>query len=254
MTTRNRRQTPLRDSSAELAHCSVDRRFELLKQAQFFRHLAGTALDDVNSRFKEVHFAQDEWIYHLGDPADHLYVIAAGQVKLLQQGAEGKEVLLHLAAAGDLIGGLAAFGNTSYSDAAQAHTACCVLRVASTDFQQLLELHPTITLQVLEFAGNQLQAARDTIRSLSADPVEQRLARTLLHLAERHGEVAAAAEGGGIMIQIPLPQQDLAAMTGTTVETVSRVLTQFRNDGLIRSGRRWIAVTDRDALQVISGN
>lgn len=248
MTTRDRRHSPLRDNTAELAHCSVDRRYELLKQTQFFRHLAGDALEDVNSRFQEVHFAQDEWIYHPGDPAEDMYVVAAGQVKLLQQGAEGKEVLLHLAAAGDLIGGLAAFGNTSYTDGAQAHTACCLLRVASSDFQQLLELQPTITLQVLEFAGTQLQAARDTIRGLSADPVEQRLATTLLRLAERHGEAAA----GGVMIQIPLPQQDLAAMTGTTVETVSRVLSQFRKEGLIKSGRRWIAITDQNALQVIS--
>jgi CRP-like cAMP-binding protein len=251
MTMRDRRHSPLRDNSAELAHCSVDRRFELLKQTQFFRHLADDALEDVNSRFQEVHFAQDEWLYHLGDPAGYMYVVAAGQVKLLQQGTEGKEVLLHLAAAGDLIGSLAAFGNTSYSDAAQAHTACCVLRVASSDFQQLLELHPTITLQVLEFAGTQLQAARETIRGLSVNPVEHRLASALLQLAERHGEAAAE---GGIMIQIPLPQQDLAAMTGTTVETVSRVLSQFRSDGLITSGRRWIAITDSAALQAISNS
>jgi CRP-like cAMP-binding protein len=248
MTTRDRRHTPLRDNSAELAHCSVDRRFELLKQAQFFRHLAGDALKDVNSRFQEVHFAQDEWIYHLGDPADHLYVIAAGQVKLLQHNAEGKEVLLDLAAPGDLIGGLAAFGNTSYSDAAQAHTACCLLRVATNAFQQLLEIHPSITLQVLEFAGSQLQQARESIRGLSVDTVEQRLARTLLRLAERHGESTAEGE----LIQMPLPQQDLAALTGTTVETVSRVLSQFRSRGLITSGRRWIALTDRDALQAVS--
>jgi CRP-like cAMP-binding protein len=248
MTMRDRRQTPLRDNSEELAHCSTDRRFELLKQAQFFRHLAGEALEDVNSRFREVHYGKDEWIYHPGDAADHMSVIAAGQVTLLQHNAEGKEVLLDLAAAGDLIGGLAAFGNTTYSDGAQAHSACCLLRVATTDFQQLLELHPSITLQVLEFAGSQLQQARESIRALSIDTVEQRIARTLLRLAERHGESTAEGE----LIQMPLPQQDLAALTGTTVETVSRVLSQFRNRGLITSGRRWVALTDPDALQAIS--
>lgn len=243
-----RRHTPLRDVAPELAHCSIDRRFELLKQARFFAHLAGAALEDVNSRFQEVHFQQDEWLWHQGDAADHLYVIAAGQVKLLQHTAEGKDVLLDLAAPGELIGGLAAFGNTSYDGAAQAHTDCCVLRVTTQAFQQLLELHPTITLQVLEFAGSQLQLAREAIRGLSVDTVEQRLARTLLRLAEKHGE----ADEEGVLIQMPLPQQDLAALTGTTVETVSRVLSQFRSRGLIRSGRRWVALSDQVELQRIA--
>ena len=243
-----KRTTPLHDHSSELAHCSVDKRFELLGQTQFFMHLSEEQLGDVNERFQEVHFAQDEWLYHVGDPAQHMYIVVAGQVKLLQQGAEGKEVLLHIAASGDLIGGLAIFGNTTYSYAAQAHTGCCVLRIASSDFQQLLQLHPSITMKVLEFAGTQLEDARDKVRTLSADPVEQRIAKTLLQLAERHGET----KNGETVIQIPLPQQDLAAMTGTTVETVSRILTQFRKRGIIRSGRRWVAIANIAELEDIS--
>lgn len=239
-----RRTSPLREVSPELAHCSTERRFELLGEAPFFDHLDEAALQAVNERFREVHYDAAEWIWHPGDPASEMFVVAAGQVKLLQHGAGGKDVLFSYAGTGDLIGGLAAVGNTHHPDGAQAHTACCLLRIRREDFQQLLEAEPTIALKVLNFAGSQLEQARESIRGLSSETAEQRIARTLLSLLERHGE----EHEQGRLIQLPLPQQDLAAMTGTTIETVSRVLSEFRRQGLITTGRRWVAVSDEAGL------
>lgn len=241
----NRRQSPLRDVSEELAHCSTERRHQLLSQTSFFGHLPEAGLDDVNRYFREVHFRAGDWIYHPGDPADRMFVVAAGQVKLLQHGPDGKDVVFGLAAEGDLIGALAAIRTTTYSDGAQAHSDCCLLQIARDDFQALLEQQPGITMKVLEFAGAQLEQAREAISGLSTGSAEQRIARTLLRLAERHGEQGA----DGLLIQLTLPQQDLAAMTGTTIETVSRTLSQLRQQGLITSGRRWIALTDATALR-----
>ena len=243
--TSRRRNSPLKDVSDELAHCSTERRHELLSQTSFFSHLPAEGLDAVNSHFREVHFQAGDWIYHPGDPADRMFVVAAGQVKLLQHGPDGKDVVFQLAAAGDLIGALAAIRTTTYGDGAQAHSDCCLLQIARDDFQALLEQQPGITMKVLEFAGAQLEEAREAISGLSSGSVEQRIARTLLRLAERHGEQAEE----GLLIQLSLPQQDLAAMTGTTIETVSRTLSQLRQQGVIRSGRRWIAITDADALR-----
>ncbi len=244
----SRRTTPLRDVSEELQHCSIERRFELLSQAQFFSQLPDGAMGEANRAFREVHFAQHEWIYHFGDPAERMYIIAAGQVKLTRQGPDGTEVLLQLAAPGDLIGGLAAIGNNAYADGAQAHTDCCLLGIASSDFRNLLQKHPDVTMKVLEFAGNQLRQARDAIRSLSTGSTEQRIATTLLQLAARYGEES----DGMLLIQTPLPQNDLAGMTGTTVETVSRTLSRFRRDGLVKTGRGWIGVTDEGGLRAIA--
>lgn len=240
-----RRQSPLRDFSAELAHCSTERRHELLGQTSFFSHLPAQGLDDVNQYFREVHYAAGDWIYHPGDPADGMFVVAAGQVKLLQHGADGKEVVFHLAAAGDLIGAMAAIRNTSYTDGAQAHSDCCLLQIARDDFQGLLERHHGITMKVLEFAGAQLEQAQESISGLSGGTAEQRITRTLLRLAERHGEQGE----NGLLIQLSLPQQDLAAMTGTTIETVSRTLSQLKQQDLITSGRRWIAINDVQRLR-----
>ena len=78
----------------------------------------------------------------------------------------------------------------------------------------------------------------------AVDAVESRLAATLLRLAAKLGEQQADR----LLIQLPLSRQDLADMTGATVETVSRIMSQFRKQGLIDSGRRWVAILDRDAL------
>ena len=243
-----RRHSPLRDGSPDLAHCSTERRFELLGQTKFFSHLRDDGIARVNELFREVHYGQGEWVFHPGDPAEQMFVVAAGQVKLLQHGLEGKDVLFELAAAGDLIGGTAAIDNTRYPDGAQTHTECCLLRIAADDFHTLLAEEPGITLKVLEFAGSQLEQARSAIQGLTSATAEQRVARTLLRLAERHGESGE----DGFLIQLPLPQQDLAAMAGTTTETVSRILSQFRQNGLINSGRRWVAVTNLPALEQLA--
>lgn len=236
---------PLRDDSAELLSCSPERRFELLHDVPFFEALPDEALRDVDSRFKEVGFGAGEPIYGAGEPATHLHMVAAGKVKLSRYGPDGKEVVLELLGPGDLFGGLAALGDERYLDSAQAHTACCVLRVDADEFQDLLRRYPSTALAVLDFTGRRLREAHDTIRSLSVDPVERRLAATLLRLARRHGEGA----GAEVVLQTPLPQQDLAAMSGTTVETVSRVLGRFRRRGLVRSGRQWIVIADAEALR-----
>ncbi|HLR46767.1 MAG TPA: Crp/Fnr family transcriptional regulator, partial [Deinococcales bacterium] len=178
------------------------------------------------------------------DDAETLAIIAAGQVKLLRHGAEGRDVLLRMAGPGDLIGTFSAL-NSSHPESAQAHTDVCLLNITAGDFADLLRTHPEVTLAVLAFSTEQLTEARTAIRGLSTEPVETRLARTLLQLADAHGE----PDPGGTVIQMPLPQQDLAALAGTTVETVSRILSRFRRDGLTDSGRRWVALRDRSALE-----
>jgi CRP-like cAMP-binding protein len=92
--------------------------------------------------------------------------------------------------------------------------------------------------------AERLQTAHETIRQLSAFPVERRIASVLLKLSEKLGE----AHDEGLLIQVPLARQDLADMAGTTVESASRVMSQFQKQGLIRSGRQWVAITDLAGL------
>lgn len=228
--------------------CSPELRYRLLHDLPFFVDLSEESMREVDREFREVGFSADERIYGAGEDATTLYMVAAGTVKLSRFGPDGKEVILALLGAGDLFGGLHALGDTSYQESAAAHTACCVLKVEAATFQEIMRDNPSTALAVLDFTGRRLREARDTIHSLSVDPVERRVAATLLRLASRHGTRA----GDEVTLELPLGQQDLAAMSGTTVETVSRVLSKFRRRGLISSGRQRVSITSLDGLRALA--
>lgn len=170
-------------------------------------------------------------------------------MKLTRPTLTGQDVLLDMLAPGEFFGSLSALGDAEYADTAQAQTACCILGIGTLDFQAILRQYPTIAIEVLNIVTGRLQTAQETIRQLSANSVESRVAAALLKLAEKLGEETKA----GTLIQTPLSRQDLAEMTGTTTETVSRVLSHFRKAGLIRNGLRWVALTNRARLLALDG-
>lgn len=244
----DRRTTPLNEESIEPQSCSVDLRLEILQQLPFFSSLSEKQIVEVNGYFREQGFQAGEVVYLMGEPATRFYVVAAGQVKLMRHSLGGQDVLLEILTSGDFFGSLAALGNEVYADTAEAQTAVCVLGISAADFRTLLERYPPVSLAVLDVVSARLRAAREMVRRLSAQSVEQRLAYTLLQLADKLGE----EQEEGTLIQMPLSRADLAGMVGTTVETASRLMSQFQKDGLINSGRRWVAVADRERLAAVA--
>ncbi len=246
MTTR--RRTPLETETIEPHMCSVDLRLQILSRVPFFAGLDSDALAAVNRLFRERGHEAGATIFCAGDKATHLYVVADGKVKIMRHTLSGQDVLLDILVRGEFFGSLSALGDERYPDTAQAQTMSCVLEITAKDFQTVLQRYPSAALSALNIVAARLKAAHETIRQLSAHPVESRLASTLLKLADKVGE----RRGGEVLIQMPLSRQDLAAMTGATTETVSRAMSQFRKDGLIHTGRQWVSIADSDALSAIA--
>ncbi|MBI2244212.1 MAG: Crp/Fnr family transcriptional regulator, partial [Nocardioides sp.] len=137
----------------------------------------------------------------------------------------------------------------TYPDTAMALTVSCVLRISAAALRQVMNRHPAVALAVLDEVSHRLEEAQQTVRRLSGGTVEQRVASSLLVLADQLGE----PRDGGVLLQLPLTREDLASMTGTTTESVSRTLSKWRRAGLIETGRRWTSLTDRAALAAIAG-
>lgn len=244
----SRKRTPLETGSIEPHMCSVDLRLQILSKVPFFAGLDAGSLPGVNRLFHERGHPAGGTIYFAGDHAAHLYVVADGKVKLSRHTLTGQDVLLDILVRGDFFGSLTALGDEVYPETAQAQTASCVLEITARDFQTVLQRYPSVALSALTIVAGRLKTAHETIHHLSAHPVESRLASTLLKLAEKMGE----KHDGEVLIQMPLSRQDLAAMIGTTTETASRLMSQFRKDGLIRAGRQWVAIADQNALAAIA--
>ncbi len=230
--------------------CSTELRLEILSRVPFFADLSAGDVAEINRLFRENGHTPGETIFHAGDPATRLYVVADGKVKLMRHTLGGQGVLLDILTLGEFFGSLATLGDAEYADTAQAQTACCVLGIAAQDFQTVLHRYPPVALKVLETVSARLKSAHETIRQLSALPVESRIASALLTLAHKVGE----PQGKAVLIQMPLSRQDLAAMTGATHETVSRVMSQLKKDGVIRTGRQWVAIADSERLSEIAAS
>lgn len=244
-----KRETPLRDESIDPGHCSPELRRRILADTRYFGDLSPEALDEVNTHFREQHHDTGAVICNEGARATRLFLVAHGKVKLVRHSPEGDDVLLDILPQGALFGGVAQLGQSTYTEAAIAHTECCVLAITTDAFEKLLARHPPVALAVLYSVAEDLDDARATIRRLATASVEARIATVLLALAERLGE----SDEAGVLIQSPLPQQDLAAMVGTTQETVSRVMAAFRRAELVCTGRQWVRILDTGALEKIAG-
>ena len=244
-----RRKSPVNTIVTEPQHCSIDLRLRILGRLPFFAGLSRTALEQVNQRFVEVGYQAGDLVYAVNDPADRLYVVAEGKVKLLQHAADGRDVLLDILTTGEFFGNLAILGVAAYPDTAQVHTTACILSIRSEDFQKILDEHPSLALKTLAIMAERLSAANQRVFQLSSMPVDQRIATTLLALSKKLGR----AQPPGLLIDTPLSREDLADMTGATPETVSRVMSQFQSAGMIESGRQWVAITSLKDLEERAG-
>lgn len=244
-----RKRSPLIIKTTDAQSCSIFTRLDILAQVSFFHDLTHDELEWINSLFHEEDFKVNETIYHLGDPAEHLYVVADGRVKLLRYSYTGKEILLDLLKPREFFGAVSGQVEDIYTDTAQAHTSCCILAIGREAFKQILLKHPAVAVKVIDIMAIRLREANERVHQLSALPIEARIASILLMLGDKFGEKSKT----GLLLQVPLSREDLAGMTGTTTESASRVMSQLQKDSLIHSGRGWVAITDRSGLEVVAG-
>lgn len=245
-----RKQSPVQQEPIDFGlHCSVPEQRRLLGDSPYFKSLTPEQVVDVQKEFQQHHYHAEETIHFAGDDATRLSIVGAGSVKLVRSTLEGKDVVIDLLTPGDHFGSLAELGDATYRETAVAHTECCILSTTAPVFARFMREYPVVALDSLAMVAERLRTAQSTIEQLSAHPVEQRVVQMLLHLAGKTGK----SGDNGILIDIPLSRQDIADMTGTTVESASRVLSELRKSGEIDSGRRWISILDVESLRARLG-
>lgn len=246
--TSQRRRTPLAPTCAQPHACPDPVRKRVLAKVPFFAGLSPAQLDGIDRHMVSLSWAEGDTLYGAGAPATHMYVLASGQAKALRPTASGYQVVVDMLAPGDLFGGLSTLGQPEYGETVVALSTTCALRIDADNFRGVLNEYPQVALRVLDKVAGQLAQARSTFTEQSTTTVAQRVAAALLRLADKFGQ---PRRGGGTLIQIPLSRADLAGMVGTTTESVSRVMSTLRADGIIETGRRWTAILDRRQLEAI---
>ena len=183
------------------------------------------------------------FFFFQGDPADYLYVLTSGQVKLLQANPAGQQVNLRTLYPWQMFGALGAVREAAtYPASAQAIEDSSALAIRSENLKQMMETRPYLASGLMQLMTNYIQEMQARYRELATERVQQRIARALLRLASQSGQ---KAEQG---IELTLSRQDFAEISGTTLYTVSRVLTEWERQGLISSGREHIRILEPHAL------
>ncbi len=220
---------------------------EILRQVPLFASLTLEQITAVADWFHAENFDQDAMIFLEGDPADRLWVVASGQIKIIKHTSDGQENLLEVITPGEMFGG-AGLLLATHPATAVAMTALTTLSIERGPYLHLIRQYPDIALRIIDLLGQRLQAAMK-MRALAVERVDVRLANILLKLCDKAGEPI----GAGTRINLPLSRQDLADMAGTTIETAIRVMSRFRKEGLVHTeSGGYIVVLDRDRLQRLS--
>lgn len=238
--TASRRSTPIERIQLNMV--------QIVRTVPLFASLREDSWDEVADKLIGLCYARDAYIFFEGDSPDFLYVIWMGRVKLVRHSIDGRDVVLDVLGPGRLFGEVAVFEGAPYSQTAQAMEEVAVIAMARNDYLDLLQRFPILALAVINDLGRRLRVVNDLVQSLAVDRVERRIARALLRLALYNGTPTR----DGAMIQMRLTRQDLADMTGTTVETAIRVMSRFRKQGWITTQRGRVVIKQPEQLDMVA--
>lgn len=219
-----------------------------LAQVPLFRGMGKEALARAIGLARSRSVKAAAFFFREGDSADAFFVLTSGRVKVTQLTPEGHQVVLRLVGPGDPFGGVGAFGDPTYPVSAEAVQPSAALAWSSTAVRRLLETEPPMALNALQVVAARLHEAERRYREAMTERVERRVARALLRLVQEAGRRVDA----GVEVAFPVSRQDIAEMTGTTLYTVSRLLSAWESRGIVRSGRQRIVLIKPHAVVAIA--
>jgi CRP/FNR family transcriptional regulator len=206
-----------------------------LESAEFFRRLSREGLERLRTVLRERRLPRQRTVFREGQPAEFLWVLRRGQVRLGKTSPNGRVITLEVVGAGEMFGALPAEVYPATAEAVIDSVAWCVPRRVVAG---LVAERPELGLEILGVVSKRLREAHERLRSFAHDPVPTRLARALLD----------AADGGDARVT----RRALAEAAGTTVETAIRVLRRFEREGLIRGEVGLLHVVDAGALRRVA--
>ena len=220
----------------------------ILARSELFQGLPEAVLAEAQAVSFRKRIAAGDAVIRQGDATDSLYLVVVGRLRVTQATPEGQQVIIRYLGPGELIGYATLSGGQSHPGTVTAVEDSHIVGWSGTAIRSLMTTHPNLAMNALAVLGARYREFQTRLREMSTEKVEQRIAHTILRLAERSGRRTAH----GIEIAFPLSRQDLAEMTGTTLHTVSRTLSAWEARGIVASGRRRVTVRAPDLLMAIS--
>jgi CRP/FNR family cyclic AMP-dependent transcriptional regulator len=216
---------------------------DVLRQTSLFARLGEEELAMLASSLGKRVFAKDAILFHKGSPAQSLYVIESGKVRVFTLSDAGQEITLDVHGPGECFGEMALLDGSQRLTSAMALESLVVYTLPREGFLRCLERNPQVGLQTVEMLARRLERATTFTENLVFLDVAGRLAAVLLELSRRYG-----TEGGDAEIDLHLTQAELASFVCASREMVNKVLAAYRQQELIKIEGQTITLLDPEGL------
>ena len=197
---------------------------------------------EIASCSKARTYARDELLFMQGQPVRNLVLIQSGSVKSTQLSPNGNEVILWMNGSGDAVSMPAESAACSHTCSARAIEQCRALTWEYSRLQNLLGEYPQIRKNISQILSGRLNELEERFREVATEKVAKRVALALLRLLKRIGKHSPAG------VEVSLSREELAQMTGTTLFTISRILSKWGEEGFVLPRREAVLIRDPQRL------
>lgn len=221
----------------------------LLSDLPPFRRLARSQIREILDQAKPLRLDPGMAVFNEGQPVERFFLLLDGHIRVIRTTPGGDQIIALHIAPGQLFGIGAALGRTTYPATAMTADDCLALAWPNRLWSVFIERYDGFATESYKVVGERVGEMNNRIVELATQQVEQRVACAVLRLITQTGRKV----GGGIEIGLPITRQNISDMTGTTLHTVSRLLSAWERDGIVMSERRKITVTAPHRLVLLSG-
>lgn len=214
-----------------------------------FRRLSRPQIREILDAATALRFDAGVAIFSEGLPVERFFLLLDGHIRVVRTTPGGDQIIALHIAPGQLFGIGAAIGRTTYPATAMTADDCVVLAWPNRLWQVFVDSYAGFATETYKVVGERVGEMNNRIVEMATQAVEQRIACAILRLVTQAGRKV----DGGIEIGMPITRQNLSDMTGTTLHTVSRLLSGWERDGIVLSERRKITVTAPHRLVMLSG-
>ncbi|MFD2417610.1 Crp/Fnr family transcriptional regulator [Amycolatopsis pigmentata] len=217
---------------------------ETLARAGIFQGVEPAAAEALAQTLETVEFPRGHVIFTEGEPGDKLYIILSGKVKIGRKSPDGRENLLWIAGQSDMFGELSIFDPGPRTSSATTVTEVRAVSMDRPSLRKWISTRPEIAEQLLRVIARRLRRTNNMVAELIFTDVPGRVARALLHFAQRFG----SQEAGILRVTHDLTQEEIAQYVGASRETVNKALADFAHRGWLRLEGKSVLILDPERL------
>jgi CRP/FNR family cyclic AMP-dependent transcriptional regulator len=218
-----------------------------LRSDTAFCNLSSEALRELDQISYSVTYPEHALIFTADLPCHGVFLLCSGRAKLSTASRDSKKVMLRVAGPGEVLGLSSVLAGSHYEVSAETLSPAVVRTMKREDFLRFLQVFPETSFQVLNALGQEYQTALQSLRSLAWFPTATaRVAQLLLHISESEEDRRSQPQG---KVKLLLTQEQIAQMTATSRETVTRLLSQLRRERIISIRGSDLVIRDRSALE-----